>query len=389
MAANGSTAPACGAEFDYASDTVTRPTKEMAEAMLAAMGFQPGNGSLERTDAPLASLVGDDVKGEDAVVGALERRVAELCGKERGLFVASGTMANQLALRCHATILCAETAVPFVRIVADARSHIAEHEFGGTAFHSGCALKTVNVPDGEFLDVERVRAQLFLGNDMHTSPTRVVALENTIGGDVMPVSAVAAVGELCKEKGIALHLDGARLWNAAVASKCGLREFAEHCDTVSLCMSKGLGAPIGSVLVGSARVIDMARQYRKVFGGGWRQAGMLAAAANAALDQHWSDDMARTHDLAKRLWSGLVGLGFTAREPQTNTLWVKVSDGMEVAGGQKATWDVLVPRVNAGSEGGTIRIEGEGIECRLVLHCQITEVGVDLLISRLRTALGK
>lgn len=369
------------AQWDFASDTLTRPTFGMVTAMVEACGYTMDGAARD------AVMVGDDVKGEDPAINALQVRLAEMCGKEAGLFVASGTMSNQIGLRCHVTQLAAEKDVVFQRIICDARAHIAEHEFGGAAFNSGTPLKTIDVPDGEFLTADRVSQALFLGNDLHTACTTVVALENTIGGDVMPVEEVARVSELCREKGVRLHMDGARIWNACVAAGVDLRAYTQHCDTVSLCLSKGLGAPVGSVLVGPKRLIDMARQYRKIMGGGWRQGGLLAAAANYAIDNNWGATMAATHEDAKRLWRGLTELGFAAREPQTNTLWVKCN-GLEVDG-QKATWDLLVPKVNEPTEGGTVRIEGEGEEARFVVHFQTPTAAIDLVVARLKSALGK
>lgn len=261
--------------IDLRSDTVTRPSAAMRAAMANA-------------------VVGDDVFGDDPTVQALERQVAQLVGKQAGLFVPSGTMANQLAIRVH----CRSGDEAIVH----SGCHIFNYEGGAAAALWGVTLRSLASPDGT-LPVGQVAAALHTEFDHHLAPTRLVCFENThngCGGVVVDPANVAAVAALVRPHGIAMHLDGARLANAAVASGRSLAELAAPFDTVSLCLSKGLGAPVGSVLSGSAEAIARARHWRKRLGGGMRQVGVLAAAGLFALD-HNLTRLADDHRRARRL----------------------------------------------------------------------------------------
>jgi threonine aldolase len=261
---------------DLRSDTVTRPTRAMREAMLAAD-------------------VGDDVYGEDPTVNALQERLAGDLGFDAGLFVPSGTQSNLLALMAH----CERGDEYLVGMDA----HTYKFEGGGAAVLGSIQPQPiVHAADGS-LPLEAIEAAI-KPVDPHFARTRILALENTWHGRALPLNYLKAAHDLARSRGLGMHLDGARLFNAAVASDVPAREIARHFDTVSVCLSKGLGAPVGSVLVGSQALIDKARRWRKVTGGGWRQAGMLAAAGLHALDRHvarLADDHRRAAQLSERL----------------------------------------------------------------------------------------
>ncbi|MDH4037885.1 MAG: aminotransferase class I/II-fold pyridoxal phosphate-dependent enzyme [Candidatus Krumholzibacteria bacterium] len=262
--------------IDLRSDTVTRPTAAMRRAI---------------SEAP----VGDDVFGDDPTVIALEERVAELAGKEAALFVPSGTMGNFLGL--------AATASPGDEVILDRQCHIMNYEVSSVAVLHGLQL---NALDGErgALRAEMIEPHIKV-ESLHTPGTRIIAMENThnrAGGCIYPFEEMKRVRELASARGISVHLDGARLWNAHAATGVSIADYAACADTVSMCFSKGLGAPVGSILVSRADVIARARRLRKRLGGGMRQAGILAAGALYALEHHVTrlrDD----HDNAKRLES--------------------------------------------------------------------------------------
>lgn len=246
---------------DLRSDTLTRPT----EAMRAEMSRAP---------------VGDDVFGEDPTVARLQQRVADLLGHEAGLFTPSGTMAGQLAIREH----CA----PGQELIADEMSHVLRAEMGAAAALSGITTRSWRAERG-LLEPEAVSRLVAPASSPYMVATSCVVMENTHnfgGGTVQPLAAMQRVREMASQRGVAVHLDGARLWNAHVASGMPLRDYGACADTVSVCLSKGLGAPVGSVLVGSADAIASARVWRKRWGGGMRQIGILAAAGLYALQHH-------------------------------------------------------------------------------------------------------
>ena len=262
--------------IDLRSDTVTRPTAAMRAAMLDA-------------------AVGDDVYGEDPTVNALQRRMADDLGFGAALFVPTGTQSNLLALMAHC-----ERGDEYL-VGADA--HTYKFEGGGAAVLGSIQPQPIPHDVDGTLPLEKIAAAI-KPIDPHFARTRLLALENTWHGRVLPLDYLRAAHDFARERGLGLHLDGARMYNAAIASGVAAREIAKHFDSVSVCLSKGLGAPVGSVLVGSAALIEKARRWRKVAGGGWRQAGMLAAAANYALDHHvvrLADDHARAAALAAGL----------------------------------------------------------------------------------------
>ena len=258
--------------IDLRSDTVTKPTPGMRAAM---------------AQAP----VGDDVYGEDPTVLELERRTAELMGHEAGLFCVSGSLANLLGVRMLVE--------PGQEVLCDVGAHVARAEMGAHAAVHGLTMRTFPSDRGR-LEVERVAEILSPSAGPYLVSTAAVAVENTHnfgGGTVQPLEQLQAVAALCRDRGVGYHLDGARLWNAHVATGVALATYGQLFDTVSLCFSKGLGAPVGSVLVSSAERIERARVQRKRLGGGWRQAGMLAAGALYAL-QHQLERMVDDHAAA-------------------------------------------------------------------------------------------
>jgi threonine aldolase len=264
---------------DLRSDTVTKPTPGMRRAMADAE-------------------VGDDVYGEDPAIRALEERVADLMGHEAALFVPSGTMGNQIGMR----LVCE----PGQEVLCDADAHVVTYEMGAAAAVFGISTRTV-VSAGGRLDAEQLIAQVRPRGDWHLTATAAVAVENTHnrgGGLVQPLEQLQRLWDWSREAGVAVHLDGARLFNASVASGIDLATYGGLADTASVCLSKGLGAPVGSVLVASAERIAAGRLWRKRLGGGMRQAGVLAAAGLYALDHHLSrlaEDHEHARLLAKRL----------------------------------------------------------------------------------------
>ncbi|WP_277487689.1 threonine aldolase family protein [Catalinimonas alkaloidigena] len=264
--------------IDLRSDTVTKPTPAMLEAMMKAE-------------------VGDDVFGEDPTVKALEVKTAEIFGMEAGIFCPSGTMTNQIAIKI--------LTLPQQEVICDKRAHIYNYEGGGIAFNSLCSVKLVDGPRG-ILSIDDIEAAIN-SDDIHYPQTALVALENTVnkgGGAYYTLGQIKSIHQLCKQHGLPLHLDGARVFNALTASHDTPADYGKYFDTISVCLSKGLGAPVGSVLVGSHDLIKKAKRVRKVFGGGMRQAGYLAAAGIYALDHHvkrLAEDHIRAKVLAEEL----------------------------------------------------------------------------------------
>jgi threonine aldolase len=280
--------------IDLRSDTVTRPTPAMRRAMAEAE-------------------VGDDVFRDDPTVNRLQDLVAERLGKEAALFLPSGTQSNLVALLSH----CGRGD----EYVVGQQAHTYKYEGGGAAVLGGIQPQPIDVePDGT-LALDRVRSVVKPADD-HFARTRLVAVENTIGGRALPMDYLPALRALVDQLGLALHLDGARLMNAAVHHGVDPTEITRHVDTVSLCLSKGLGAPVGSVLSGPADFIEAARRWRKVVGGGMRQAGVLAAAGIVALTEH-VERLADDHANAAALGEGLAGLGLPVRV-HTNMVMVEV-----------------------------------------------------------------
>ncbi|WP_250472180.1 low-specificity L-threonine aldolase [Caballeronia sp. GAFFF1] len=285
-------------QIDLRSDTVTRPS----QAMLAAMS---------------AAEVGDDVWGDDPTVLKLQSTLAARTGKEAGLFFPSGTQSNLAALMAH----CARGD----EYIVGQAAHTYKYEGGGAAVLGSIQPQPIeNAPDGS-LPLDKIAAAIKPIDD-HFARSRLLALENTIGGKVLPADYVAQATKLARDRGLSTHLDGARLFNAVVASDRPVSELCAPFDTVSICFSKGLGAPVGSVLVGSKALVDVAHRWRKVLGGGMRQAGVLAAACLHALDHH-VDGLAQDHENAARLAAGLAGIdGIVIQSQATNMVFAQIPE---------------------------------------------------------------
>ena len=334
--------------IELRSDTFTKPTPEMHAAMMNA-------------------AVGDDVFGEDPSVNALEIKAAQMFGMEAALFCPSGTMTNQIAINVHTQ--------PGDEVICEEGSHIYYYEGGGIGRNSGCQARLIQGNRGQ------ITAQQILEvvnpDDVHRARTRLVSLENTCnrgGGSCYDLSEIASIKKLCVEQGLKLHLDGARLMNAIVAKNTNPLEYGQLFDSISLCLSKGLGAPIGSVLLGTKVFIKEARRVRKVMGGGMRQAGFLAAAASYALENHVSR-LAEDHRLAALLGSTLEQLSWveSVLPVETNIVIFKVNQQHTV----KQVSDYLSSH--------NIRVSAmSATQIRMVTHLDVTSEMVDFVIEKLR-----
>jgi len=283
--------------IDLRSDTVTQPTPAMLEAMTAAD-------------------TGDDVYGEDPTVNRLEDELAKRLGFAAALFVPTGTMSNLLGLMAHC-----ERGDEYI---VGQQAHTYKYEGGGAAVLGSIQPQPLEVQADGSLDLDQVAAAI-KPDDFHFARNRLLALENTMQGKVLPLEYLARARRFTQEHGLQLHLDGARLYNAAVRLGVDAREITQHFDSVSVCLSKGLGAPVGSVLCGSEPLIGKARRLRKMVGGGMRQAGLLAAAGLYALDHH-VERLADDHANAQVLADGLRETGFVVEPVQTNMVYVQMGD---------------------------------------------------------------
>lgn len=292
--------------------------------------------------------------------------MAELTGHEAALFCASGTMTNQLALRTHLV-------TPPHSVVCDSRAHVFLWEAGGIAVHSRASVSPVIASNGVHVTSEEIEANL-LGEDIYSAPTRVVSLENTLNGMIFPIEELAKISKMARSKGLAMHLDGARLWNASQETGISLKEYGKLFDSMSLCLSKGVGAPIGSIVVGNAKFIDRVRHYRKLFGGGWRQAGFMAVAAKHGIE-HIVPTMKETHQLAKYMADQLVAMGIDLQIPvHTNMVFIDTT---------RANIEIQRDLIPALAE-RNIKMGGMGKKARLVLHHQIDRQGVDSFLEVMR-----
>ncbi|HZY17216.1 MAG TPA: low-specificity L-threonine aldolase [Ramlibacter sp.] len=345
-----------GTVIDLRSDTVTRPTAAMREAMLAA---------------PL----GDDVFGDDPSVNALQERIADLLGFEAALFVPTGTQGNLCAVLAH----CQRGD----EYIVGQQQHCYRWEGGGAAVFGSVQPQPLEHQADGTLALSAIEAAI-KPDDPHFARSRLLALENTLGGKLMPMDWLEQATALARRHGLARHLDGARLFNAAIAQaqasgadpRAEARRIASHFDSVSVCFSKGLGTPAGSALCGSRELIARARRIRKMAGGAMRQAGLLAAAANHALDHH-IERLAQDHALARRLAQGLEGLdGLRVEPPQTNIVFVDLTGPARERSG-----DLL----------DTLRAEGilaTGLyRLRFVTHLDVDDAGIDRAVAAIRAFL--
>jgi len=347
--------------YDFRSDTVTVPTTAMVNAMA-------------KTE------VGDDVKNEDPTVLKLQQLVASLCGKEDALFVCSAMMSNQISIRTHiSNNYCKD--VVYQEVLCDIRAHVYKYEMGAIAFLSGVQVKAVKPTNGHHLTAEVIKEDLFLGRNLHTPVTTVITLENTLNGQIFPLDEIRKIRALANQHDISMHLDGSRLWNACIASGIDMKEWCSHFDSITLCLSKGLGAPVGSVLVGSKSFIERARQYRKMLGGGWRQAGYMAMCGIFAIENHWSR-MKNDHVLARLLYDGLIKLGFEGDSPETNMIFIN-SKKLNIP------FETILEEMKSLQKKTKILVDAECFECRLVLHLQINRKAVEHLLYMWDTILKK
>jgi len=325
---------------DMRSDTVTRPTPAMWDAMRQAE-------------------LGDDVLGDDPTVIALQELAAKNLGKEAAIFTPSGTMANQIAIRLHTQ--------PGDAILMEAGAHPFNYEGAAAAMISGVQIRTV--PGNHGILDPNVLASHFRPKDPHCAPVTLVTTEDTAnrgGGTPYPIDVLDNIAAVARDRQAAIHLDGARLFNAAVASGVSAARRSEPHDTVSICLSKGLGAPVGSLLAGPADLIERALWVRKALGGGMRQAGVLAAAGIYALNNNISrlDD---DHTRAQRLATGLTKLGYPTQTPQTNMVYVDVKDGPNAQ--------------NLLEERGVRCLHVSPTALRLVTHLDVDDDGITLALE--------
>ena len=321
---------------DFRSDTVTKPSAGMRAAMAAAE-------------------VGDDVFGDDPTVNLLEQRLAGMLGKDAALFVPSGTMSNLLALMSH----CGRGD----EFIAGQDAHCYKYEAGGAAVLGSIQPQPIAHQADGTMALADIEAAIKSG-DVHFAITRLIALENTFGGRALPVDYMVAVAGIAERHGLGLHLDGARAFNACVALGVDIGDFVAPFDTVSICLSKGLGAPVGSVLIGRQDLIDTARRHRKMLGGGLRQSGILAAAGLYALE-HNVARLAEDHRRAKALAEGLARHeALRVTQPQTNIVWVDMEEAVE-------------ERLTSFLEQQGIGISGRYGKQRWVTHLDVTDGDVE------------
>ncbi len=331
--------------IEYRSDTFTKPSQGMLKDMCTAP-------------------VGDDVYGEDPTVNKLENIMSDLFGMESSIFCPSGTMTNQIAIKCHTQ--------PGDEVICDKVSHIYIYEGGGIAFNSGCQVKTVDGDRGR-IKPEQVE-EAINPLDIHKAPTRLVSLENTAnrgGGSCYELIDIQNVKEVCLTNNLRLHLDGARLFNAIIEKKESPKDYGEIFDSISICLSKGLGAPVGSILLGTKEFIKKARRVRKVFGGGMRQAGFLAAAGIYAIENN-IERLAYDHLHAKLIAEALLKKSFTGKmmPVETNIIIFEVINNYTAKSlaEEFKKYDILVSTISAS-------------QIRMVLHLDVTEEMVGKTIS--------
>ncbi|MGM0633212.1 MAG: low-specificity L-threonine aldolase [Pseudomonadota bacterium] len=330
---------------DLRSDTVTRPTEAMRRAMQEA-------------------IVGDDVYGEDPTVRQLETTLARMTGKQAALFMPSGTQSNLVALLTH----CGRGD----EYIAAQDAHTYRYEGGGAAVLGGIQPQPVPARPEGGMDLAAAAAAI-KPDDFHFARTRLLCIENTTHGQVLPLEYMQAARSLARQHDLALHLDGARLFNAAIALDVPVRQLTAPVDTVSICLSKGLGAPVGSVLLGSAPFIEQARRWRKVTGGGLRQSGLLAAAGLYALEHH-VERLAKDHQRARQLADALEQLGYPVQRTPTNMVFL---DGSSVD----------ADRLQSKLEQSSVRLDADEPEhLRLVTHLDVDDDDLERVIAAFRSA---
>ncbi|WP_352419411.1 low-specificity L-threonine aldolase [Proteiniborus sp.] len=339
---------------DFRSDTVTKPTEDMRKAMVNAE-------------------VGDDVYGEDPTINELEEMAANLVGKEAALFVPSGTMGNQLAVLCHTQ--------RGNEVILEEKSHIYNYEVGGIAFLSGVQVRIVKGHNG-IMSASSVEKAIVADGDIHHPQTGLICLENThnmAGGIVVPPESMKEIFDLAKKHSLPVHLDGARIFNASTALGCDVKEIAKYCDSIMFCLSKGLCAPVGSMLAGSKEFINKARRFRKMLGGGMRQAGILAAAGVVALT-NMIERLSEDHENAKLLAKGLKdisGIEVNVDNVQSNILMMDITTS-------KYDSYSLVSKLK---EEGILVSDINSSRIRFVTHKYISKDDIDYTMSLIKKVL--
>lgn len=339
--------------IDLRSDTVTKPSKEMREFMMMAE-------------------VGDDVFGEDPTVNKLQEKVAELLGKEAALYVPSGTMGNQLCIKAHTQ--------PWDELICDKDAHIYNYESGSIAGLSHVQVVPVNGNRGVFT-AEQVE-EVIRPEAYYLPKTRLVAVENTHnrgGGSIFPIEEIKRIKEVVDKYNLKFHLDGARLWNASIATGISLKEYAKYFDSVSVCLSKGLGAPVGSVIAGKKEFIKLAHRYRKAWGGGMRQAGILAAAGLYAIEhnfQRLADDHRRAKHFAKEI-SKISRIKLNPDDVQTNIILFEVE-------GLTAQEVCQIVKNSSKTENSLLLSVGKKYLVRAVTHLDVNDDDIEDAIKILK-----
>tara|TARA_R110002096_G_scaffold169779_11_gene341602 strand:+ start:5457 stop:6464 length:1008 start_codon:yes stop_codon:yes gene_type:complete len=332
---------------DLRSDTVTRPTAAMKIAMMEAK-------------------VGDDVLGDDPTVKELEAKAATLFGHEAALFCPSGTMTNQIAIKVH-------TNAPG-EVICDELAHIYRYEGGGIGFNSACSVRLIKGAQGRF-SAEQLKAEIN-PEDIHLAPSQLVSLENTCnkgGGTCWDFEEIRSIAKVCSENNLPLHLDGARLFNALVAQKIESKEMGKQFSSISICLSKGLGAPVGSLLIGSASFIKKSVRIRKILGGGMRQAGVLAAAGIYALDKH-VNRLEEDHQRAKEIANALKSKSYVQSiyPVETNIVIFKLKE------------DYPSEQFISEMKSKGILVAGMGPQIiRMVTHLDVDDQGMEYLLENL------
>jgi len=340
--------------IDLRSDTVTRPTSAMRKAMAEAK-------------------VGDDVFGEDPTVNALQAKVAKILGKEASIFVPSGTMGNQLAIKSHTQ--------PGDEVIIEATSHPYNFEGGASAVLSAVQFYCLRGVRG-ILDASQFE-EAIRPDDHHFPVTKLICLENTHnrgGGTIYPLQKIAEITRFARSKGLLVHLDGARLWNASVASGIKPHEYAQWADSVSVCLSKGLGAPVGSLVAGTKPFIERVHRFRKMFGGGMRQVGILAAAGIYALDHH-IERLKEDHRNAKRLALGLSEIQGVSIEPEHVETNIVIFDIAEIG------MTAAQARDEMKKKGVLIHPFGKTL-VRLVTHLDVSKDNIEVALKAFRRVLS-
>ena len=334
--------------IDLRSDTLTNPTEEMREYMIGAE-------------------VGDDVFNEDPTVNQLQEKVANLLGKEAALFVASGTMGNQTSIKAQTQ--------PGDEVICDYNSHIFNYEGGSPALLSGVQLHSL-IGERGIITTEQIEA-VVRPSDHHYPQSSLIALENTHNrgsGSIFPLQEMKGIYQLAQKHNLKVHLDGARLWHASVATNISMQEYCKYVDSVTVCLSKGLGAPIGSVVAGSAEFIDRVHRARKLFGGGMRQVGIIAAAGIYAIDHHF-DRLKEDHERAKKLaveLNQLSGITIDPNSVETNLVIFK----MDLNKYTPENWCKLM------AEEGILMFPFGRDMVRMVTHLHITDNDIDKVIDK-------